>query len=441
MCVKLDTRRSEPQCASVSEIEMPQRFPGRAPRRPTLCPRGHALAAGGATPLAFALAAALVAALSSCSPAPNARPVTDPSHATAPLAARVVWTGERDVYLVAKDSVSLEPGARLTFLARADVIATAEVASVLDAHVIAAKISSGGLHGVRDPDRLKIRVGVPEVRTALALRVGVPAVALGAPAARCDSIELNAPAPGGYRADSVGGHESRWVRVTPGAAGAPWPDTLVVVAFEDATDEEIALERGELDLGVFWPGDPSGALRENPRWQPLALGVRAHGAFTLVELPGSAAPGARAARDEAAPLLDALNRDVFRGDLLPCGASMTTRSANAPAGAPSGAEARGADSGANARPRFRVDRSVPRHAEVALHLGGAGVSPTGAPAQTWLLSYVDSLPAGPAAGADSSSVFSIRCPVVCASGRRAYLRALGVDAIANLFECASRSVP
>jgi len=134
--------------------------------------------------------------------------------------------------------------------------------------------------------------------------------------------------PGFYRRDIDSGRSLRLVRApsrdrpesetsTPVAARAPWPDTLSIRFFDDAADEEIALERGELDVAVFWPGELSSQVRDHPRWQGFEYGTRSRGVVAALWLGGEA-PGEIAEFAAAADsILASLNQDLFRGDLAP----------------------------------------------------------------------------------------------------------------------------
>jgi len=53
-----------------------------------------------------------------------------------------------------------------------------------------------------------------------------------------------------------------------GAASAAgvWPDTIHVHLFDEASDQEIALERGDIDAAVFWPAELSTRMRGDARW-------------------------------------------------------------------------------------------------------------------------------------------------------------------------------
>jgi hypothetical protein len=219
--------------------------------------------------------------------------------------------------------------------------------------------------------------------------------------------------------DAPGAREVRYVR-PPGAAtdaqAVRWPDTLRVVRFAESTDEEIALERGELDVGVFWPGELSAAMRQGPLGAPLLLGARAHEALVIAFEPQD--PAARAPGGSPLPVaLDQLNRERFRGDL----------------------EALVPDSGAmagRAPVRFVVDASIAPHAEIerALNAGASAAGPGREP--TVRVSFAD-----PAQARGATPVLRVRCPVVCAPALRPYVRALGADRFAELPACARVGAP
>lgn len=113
-----------------------------------------------------------------------------------------------------------------------------------------------------------------------------------------------------YASDSLAPHHFVLSRVptTESAFGAP--ETLDVTLYADAADQEIALERGDLDVAVFWPGERSARLRSDERWSEAPRGVRQRGAVVATASPrdsGQRAP----ARD-----LRLLNRMMFSGDLV-----------------------------------------------------------------------------------------------------------------------------
>src|SRR5262249_41767135 len=146
------------------------------------------------------------------------------------------------------------------------------------------------------------------------LRVGLPAPKRGNLLFNCFA-PATAPRIGSatYLQDSLAASGWRWRRQPqpPAApAGALAPDTLIVRAFEDATDEEIAFERGELDAAVFWPGELSARMRTDPRYGGPELGVRARGVLVCWSSTGDTLGAPRAD-------MELLNREAFAGDLLP----------------------------------------------------------------------------------------------------------------------------
>ena len=140
-------------------------------------------------------------------------------------------------------------------------LATGEVIRVFDRELALARLTSGSLTRVRSLDRLRV-LGEPQRLRALPLlRLGAPAPGRASILFACDDVALDSScAAHGYRTDLVAGHSFRLVRSRESSSPAPWPDTLLIRLFDEAADEEIALERGELDAAVFWPG----ALNLNP---------------------------------------------------------------------------------------------------------------------------------------------------------------------------------
>jgi hypothetical protein len=188
------------------------------------------------------------------------------------LDARVVWVSGDRAILAATDSLPLESGDALTFQERGRLLARGEVASVIDRGVAIAMIHTGSLAGVRRFDRVRVLHSPMPIRPG-ALRIGVPSRSRPGPLGPSDTLGVDSPAEAGYRAETVGEREIRRVREPLGSDGA-WPDTLTVRRFDDAADEEIALERGEIDVAVFWPGEPSRALHEDDRHWRVSHGVR-----------------------------------------------------------------------------------------------------------------------------------------------------------------------
>ena len=200
----------------------------------------------------------------------------------APLDARVVWVKHPSAYVASRDSLALAPFMRLAFTSKGRPVASGEVERLVDAGMAVVRITSGSLEGVKRLDRLRVVVEQPNPPRRL--RVGFPSEQRPDPLSPCGRLRLDPPlAPGSYRMDiAEGGYR---VTAEPGVArGIPWPETLVVRMFDDAADQEIALERGEIDLAVFRPGELSAHMRDHPRWKDPLTGVPAHG--PMGSIPG-----------------------------------------------------------------------------------------------------------------------------------------------------------
>lgn len=249
------------------------------------------------------------------------------------------------------------------------------------------------------------------------LRVGLPTPRRGNLLFACDPNERRAPHLGSatYAAGLVQPSGPCWLR-TPGAAadsaGLFAPDTLIVSTFSDATDEEIALERGDLDVAVFWPGEVSARMRTDERFRDPELGIRERGLLVCLK---SAADSLNPPRTD----MEVLNREAFGGDLLPWSELVP--------GTPDGPAA-----------RYTVDPALPgaSHLErILARIPSAGAT------RTMTLKYLD-MPASvfktpvPEAGSDLRRVycplFVIRCAVLAVPGARAAVRRIGADAFAQL---------
>jgi len=223
-----------------------------------------------------------------------------------------------------------------------------------------------------------------------------------------------------YAADSLDPSGRRWRRSPSAAtdsASLLAPDTLTVRAFSDPTDEEIALERGELDVAVFWPGELSAHMRSDERFRDPELGPRASGVLACLRSSGDTAGVSRAD-------MEVLNREAFGGDLLPLSQSAPD-TANAPSAV------------------YIVDPAVPgrKHLErILTRIPRAGGT------RTLKLVYLDQ----PVAGLDGMAsswgtgvapLFAVRCPVLASPAVRAEVRAIGAHTFAELAPCASGTRP
>jgi hypothetical protein len=315
--------------------------------------------------------------------------------------ARIVWARGDRAYLATTDSIALAPGDLLTVKKGKKSLASGTVLQVLARDLAAARFTSDALARISRLDRLSILAERPPLRAMPLLRIGYPGRGRANLLFDCARPAPRPPSGAAYRADSLAENAQRMVRT----ASAAWPDTIMVRLFAEASDEEIALERGELDLAVFWPGEASSRLRADPRWQGFIFGSRG--------VLAASAPAGAGLSPELAPLA-ALNDDVFRGDLAPLRSAAAASAAGGP--------------------RFVVDPSCPGRAtlERFLERNSAAADPR-APAVR--LFYLDSLAHGP----DSLAVtplFTVRCAIALEPALRAYVSALGADAIVDMLECA-----
>jgi hypothetical protein len=372
----------------------------------------------------------------------------------------VVWARADRVYIASPDSAAIEPGDLLTFMQRRKKIASGEVTQVLTPDLAIARLTSGSLDRVSKLDRVRIVAERPPMRAMPVLRIGCPGGERSSLLFDCKRGAVRPPLGGGaYRTDSLAPDSYRLVRVGGLPAGAPWPDTITVRRFGEVADEEIALERGEIDLAVFWPGEPSAHVRTGPRWQGLGFGSRSRGVLAAF------------AADEPRALA-ALNDELFRGDLEPWPDPAGTQPAiDAPPRSLPAARVvvdpacpgrllierflnRPAPDAAEKRPAVRLfylDSPVAAPDSIARDV--LRYLRDGSFAQE-LRARIDSLEPeilrlaaardpgnagrlGPVLR-DSLGVtllFAIRCPLVCEPGLRRYLRALGPDAFADMLEC------
>jgi hypothetical protein len=248
------------------------------------------------------------------------------------------------------------------------------------------------------------------------LRVAVPRDAERHPMLRCARVTTVAPVY--YRTDDT----SRVTRLVRTGGDPTWPETLIVFPLAP-DDAEIALERGEVDVAVFWPGDLSTRMRESPRWRDPLMGTIERGVVAVFWGAGSsrggeAPAGAFAQGVLRQPWVDltAFNRRFFRGDLAPVPRDSTDVDFSTIV-----------ESG----PRFHVSNAWPAHEAIERALN-AGV-PADAPALRLVLSPSSAMfprviaPYG-------APLFTLRCAVVCDPALRAAVAPLA-DALANLRVC------
>lgn len=342
-----------------------------------------------------------------------------------PLAARVLWWRGDHVYAAALDSTAVAPGTRLTILDRRRQVATAEVSGLFDRVIIAARLMSGSLERVKKPERLRVLAEAPVLPTAAVLRVGYLRAPRSTVFYACGRVRLSESGRGIYRvADSTDVAYRLVRREGFSRVGVPWPDTLVTRLFDDVPDMEIALERGDLEAAVFWPGEASAHIREAMRWDGALAGVRSRGTVTISAGSDSAALDSMARSPTLQSDLARLNREFFRGDLLFLEAA--TRAGDSRGGTVGRIVyvPRGPYSG-------EIERFLNRDLNSNQPRPGAGVVS---------IEYRDE-PPGAGDSPFRRSVFAIRCPVIATPGFRATIAALGPDALVNLFDCVPSDRP
>ena len=343
--------------------------------------------------------------------------------ADTPLAkARVVWVSGDRVYVASADSIAQEPGAVLTFVEGRTRVATAEVTEVFHAELIAARLTAGSLKKVKRLDRLQVMCGPPEVRPPSVLRVGYPAHGRKHPLIDCprqtpDSSALQ----GAYELEAIDGRSFRMVRDPSYSVARSWPDTLLIRLFDDAADEEIALERGDLHVAVFWPGEASPHIRAAMGWQSGASG-RWAGCFLATTEWRAAVRDPRGLSSDEQDALARLNQEMFRGDLVPW-----------PGAPPSRLE------GGTAR--FEVDPAVPGRESLERFLNQA--MPPGAAGSDRVirLELRHEVEGDWRSEAPSTRVFSIGCPVLSAPPHRRYVATLDPVTLVNLVVCSRAAAP
>ncbi|HET9939627.1 MAG TPA: hypothetical protein VFR25_00850 [Candidatus Eisenbacteria bacterium] len=325
----------------------------------------------------------------------------------APFDARVIWTHGDRAYLVARDSVWVTAGSSLRFFDKKKEVASSVVVAIEDVALVVVRITSGSLSRVKHLDRLRVDAERPVARTAL--RVGIPSSRRIQPFFECQP-RLS---PRGFSADFFDGPFQGF-----SPHGMNLPDSLYLREFDDAADEEIALERGEIDAAIFWPGEASTHIREAMTWTGTprlvrstgVIGVRAKKPWSLRELSTGRLP--KGAEEKLARL----NADVFRGDLVPI------HYANA--------ESLAAWS-------FEVDPRLPGRELIQRALDPSAHLPSGT--GTALLTYFDE-PTHPGFGSDALPepelwLFLIGCPVLSRPELRPYLESIDLSAIVNGFHC------
>jgi hypothetical protein len=335
---------------------------------------------------------------------------------------RVVWAGAGRLYVLAPDSGAFAPRMRVRVLEKHREVARGEVTEVMDGVLASVALTSGGVRTRAKLDRLEVIVEPAEPRAVATLRIGLPAASRTGLVPPCPASRLDPGAlPRTYRAESLAVDAIRLVAADSAVAGVAWPETLLVRFFGDRADEEIALERGDLEVAVFWPGEPSARARGSALGRDALRGTRARGV-----LVASSAPADTALADRVAPDMAALNTELFGGDLLAL--RSTEGSVSGPGSVRSAV-------------RYSVDPSVPGQRAIERFLNRAAGAAARPGERAVRITFADEAAPGPGtsawAGHDAVPLFALRCPVLCAPARAGDVLALGADAFANLLDCAT----
>lgn len=370
----------------------------------------------------FLLLLSIVAGIAAASPARSAPEAWN---------AKVLWAREDRAYVALAESSAVVPGTLLTFDEAGATIATGEVTAAHEGQLVVVTITSGSLERARSLAAVRITAEPPSVQPMRMLRIGYPAPGRTNLLYECQRVNPRPPGDSDlYRVDALSDRSFRFVRNPDGGTDEPWPDTLLVRLFEVAADEEIALERGDLDVAVFWPGEPSPHIRVHTSWKGDLAGSPADGVlaalYTPEILPAITSPSGSAGR-----ALRAMNEDLFRGDLAACDmdSSGTIPDSSAAVSAPP--------------VRFEVSRDIPGWQAMERHLNRSlpAKSPRSASIRLQRVhGWASSKAGGAAAGAPGEPnrgvcVFEIRCPILSAPKVRPYLAAIGPDALVRLFTC------
>jgi hypothetical protein len=389
----------------------------------------------------------------------------------APTPAKLVWASAGLAYVACPDSNALRVGDRVSFADRGKEVASGRILRVDAGGLTLTRLERGQLDARRWK---KLRLSIQRTSSPPLLRLGFASVSSGC--FSCPTQDPRAPvADSRYRLELNSPPLWRLVRAVSATDAPGWPDTIEARQFDESADEEIALERGDLDVAMFWPGELSSRLREDGRWWDGSVGIRERVLAVAISLRPDAAgaPIFPASAD-----LLALDRDLFRGDLAPWTPALAeTSSRTLPGGAK---DAR--------RPQLMVSPSWPGHARIESWWNGSTAAPAGPPppqirfevvsasnpdSRNWLIEIADELrgtqyPPARRAVADSIAqvlrrdaggsqdltvpqrdeilarlaarpVYTFGCPVASSSEFRGVVQMLGPDAVVRILRCAPPS--
>jgi hypothetical protein len=322
---------------------------------------------------------------------------------------RVLWARADHVYVALADGDAAAEGDSVRFEERGKWLMSGRVAEVVRGEVAVVSVPPGAFDRLGKMERVRVSFARAKRSRPPSLRVALPAGGRGNLAVPCSSgVPILPVLPADLRGYVLNDRErsARPLRLRPDPHASPpegWPDTLIVSFFESATDEEIALERGDVDVAVFWPGELSRRMREDARWKDAPLGPRSRGVVAVIGADlvpaGLDSTTARALDDE-----------LFRGDLEWTGFHVGTGPG-----------------------RLDVDGSLPGAATIREWLARRA-GPIGRGGVTGRVAYADRpRDAAPAPG--FQPLFLLRCPVVSAPAWRPVIERMGTGVFADMIPC------
>lgn len=330
---------------------------------------------------------------------------------------RLLWSRGSHAYVALSDTSRAAEGDSVRFEDRRRLIAGGRITSIAHGEMAIVSLTSGSLDRVRKADRIAVTTTRSAAMTPGTLRIALPADDRNNLLFRCSSVTPRLPreAPR-YRIELIAKREVRLVREDGVPHETPWPDTLIVLLFEDPADEEIALERGDVDVAVFWPGELSRRLRADARWSGQ-FGLRSRGVLALVGAEGMSGSSPDTA------WVSAFNDELFRGDL-----GLRSLRAYQPWVMSS-------------LVRLEADPALPGGEPIGQwltrHSGNPTVSvslPPEAKLPRARMAFVDA-PSDTASGEGFIPLLQLRLPVLSGPAFRPVVQALGADALANLASC------
>lgn len=336
------------------------------------------------------------------------------------LDAQVIWARPGWCYLASADSTLFTTGIAIV-IARGDrVLAEGRITRLLEPRLAAVRLESGGLEDQDHLEALRVRGESARDVRMTHLRVGLPSASRRNLLFACDRITPRL----GFASETYDLAGDRMLRRLMGPTLPLAPDTLDVLWFADANDADIAIERGDIDVAVFWPGELPARLRAPDHAARVFAGERSHGVLAAQLTPPDTLP---------LPGSDMawLTREAFASD---------AHLVAAPPGEPTAT-------------RYKVDPAIPGAAtlqRVLTHVNRASAK------RTVMLRWLDEVelePQPPSGRGMATRVvgaatrvalrehaqqplLTMTFAVVASPAARAAVAAIGADSFAELIECA-----